>query len=372
MVSKKELVNSFTKSLVVEEERKNRVTTSGITSTLIISALNMAFVNESCKSTGQVSKSQVIYRKLEGKGLYEVQTCFREHTARFVKFLKTFSRNRKFLISFDTTEEPFYGKYSEAEDKLYLHEGSEAREADYHYKYLTVAITSNFGSRYVLDGVILPRGYFIEDYVENMLRFVKKYLPLEAVLFDRGFTSWAVIHVLKKLKLGYMIFWTKHGRWYEKHFNQMRKGGHKRILKKGKYYKDKNGYKVSSRFILIKQLEYGGKSYDWIFATDLKLKTAENYIKVYKKRWGIETIYRVTDDIRAYTTSTKALIRYFLFMFTCLTYNIWKHFQNYLGESFTLTNFQTCTIIYLTKKGLIYPTHYDQFEQVMLNQNAPI
>lgn len=372
MVSKKELVNSFTRGLVVEERRKNRVTANGITSTLITAALNMAFVNESCKSSGQVSKSQVIYRKLEGKSLDEVQDCFREHTARFVKFLKVFSRNRKFLVSFDTTEEPFYGKYSEAEDKLYLHEGSEAREADYHYKYLTVAITTSFGSRYVLDGVILPRGYYIEDYVENMLKFVKKHLSLEAVLFDRGFTSWALIHVLKKLRVGYMIFWKKHGSWYKKHFNTMENGEHKKIFRKGKYCKDKSGYKVSSHFVLIKQLEYEEKSYDWIFATNLKLKTAENYIQVYKKRWGIETVYRVTDDIRAYTTSTKALIRYFLFMFTCLTYNIWKHFQNYLEESFTLTNFKTCMVIYLTKKGLIYPTHYNQFEQIMSNQCTPI
>jgi len=372
MVNKKELINCFTKSLVVEEQRKNRVTTNGITSTLIVSALSMAFVNESCKSAGQVSKSQVIYRKLEAKSLDDVQNCFREHTVRFVKFLKIFSRNRKFVISFDTTDEAFYGEYSEAEDKLYLHEGSEAREAEYHYKFLTVAITTSFGSRYVLDGVILPRGHYIEDYVGSMLKFVKKHLPLETVLFDRGFTSWAVIHVLRKLKVCYMIFWKKHGSWYKKHFNQMKKEECKRILRKYKYCKDKNGYKVKSHFILIKQLKYEEKTYDWIFATNLKLDKAENYVKIYKKRWGIETIYRVTDDIRAYTTSTKALLRYFLFMFTCLTYNLWKHFQNYLGENFALTNFQTCMIIFLTKTGNIYPVHYDQFEQIMQNQHAPI
>lgn len=93
-----------------------------------------------------------------------------------------------------------------------------------------------------------------------------------------------------------------------------------------------------------------------------KIKS-EDYIKRYKKRWGIETIYRVTDKIRAYTTSTKSVIRYFLFMFTCFVYNIWRYFQIFIGEDFTLANFKANMIIYLTKRGNIYPLHYDDFER---------
>jgi hypothetical protein len=117
-MDKKRIINQFTRSIMVEEERKNKVTTQNVTSTLITTALELAFVNETCKSTGKVSKSQVIYRKLEGKCKEEIQECFREHTVRFLKFLKIFSRNRKFIISFDTTKEAFYGDFSKAEDKL--------------------------------------------------------------------------------------------------------------------------------------------------------------------------------------------------------------------------------------------------------------
>ncbi|MFQ6120818.1 MAG: hypothetical protein ACE5KE_13170 [Methanosarcinales archaeon] len=148
MVSKKELMNSFTKSLVVEEERKNRVTTSSITSTLITAALNMAFVNESCKSTGQVSKSQVIYRKLEGKSKAEMQQYFRTHTTNVLKLLKVFSWNRHFIISFDETKEAFYGKRNK--DPYYLHDGSIEKGSDCYYEFLSAAITCA-GGRYVLD-----------------------------------------------------------------------------------------------------------------------------------------------------------------------------------------------------------------------------
>ena len=81
----------------------------------------------------------------------------------------------------------------------------------------------------------------------------------------------------------------------------------------------------------------------------------------YHKRWGLETIYRVTENIRIYTTSTNPLTRYFLFMFTCFVYNVWKFFQMFLGEEFTLSNFNVNMLIYMFETGKIYPEHHDLF-----------
>ena len=107
---KNKIINQFSKQLIVEETRKNKVTTMQITSTLITSAINLAFVNESCKSTGQITKSQVIYRKLKHKSCDDIQACFQKINTRFLGFLKIFSRNRKLIVSFDTTKEAFYGE----------------------------------------------------------------------------------------------------------------------------------------------------------------------------------------------------------------------------------------------------------------------
>jgi hypothetical protein len=366
-MGKQQLVNQFTKSIISEEQRKNKVSTSQVTSTLTNAGLNMAFVNESCKSTGQVSKSQVIYRKLKGKSLGEIQECFQENTVQFLKILKIYSRNRFFLNSFDTTKEAFYGDVSKAEDKMYLHNGSIAKGSEHYYEYLTVAITCNVTAKYILDGVMVPVGCYIEDYVYHVTKFVKEQLPIEAVLFDRGFGSWGVIYKLRKLPVTFLIFWKKQGDWYKEHFDELEDGECKIIHRESKYNRDKTNHKVNSDFVLIKQLEYDGKKYDWIFATNLKKNKAEFYVKLYKKRWGIETIYRVTDKIRIYTTSTNCVIRYFLFMFTCFVYNIWKFFQMFLGEDFTLANHKTNMTIFMAKHGMIYPVHYDAFEKIAKN-----
>ena len=307
-MEKAQLINQFTKSLIKEKKRKNKVGTQQITSTLITAAVTLAFVNESCASSGVVSKSQVIYRKLDGKTIGETQTYFRAVTLRFLKMLKLYNRSRRFLLSFDTTKEAFYGDVSKAEDKLYLHSGSIARGSDYYYEYLTVTITCNGLINYILDGMIIPMGCYIEDVVFDMTKFLLGHLPIEAVLLDRGFDSWGVVYKLQQLPVKYLIFWKKQGDWYKETLDSLKDGEYTTVVRHGTYNRGKNTRKVSSRFVIIKQLEYEGKTYDWLFATNLDKDTAASYVKRYKKRWAIVTIFRVIDDIRIYTTSTCALI----------------------------------------------------------------
>lgn len=146
----------------------------------------------------------------------------------------------------------------------------------------------------------------------------------------------------------------------------MEEGEFIHVERKGIYNRDKTSHKVSQSFVLIKQLEYERKKYDWIFATNMELKTTESYVKRYKERWCIETIYRITDDIRIYTTSTNSFIRYFLFMFTCLVYNIWRSFQLFLGGHFTLANFKTNLLFFMAEHGMIYSKHYDRFKRIAM------
>jgi len=368
-MKKEEIIVRFAKDVFNEYKRKNAVTITNISVALIEAALGSAFVNESCKSTGEISKSQIIYRKLD-LSLNEIEFKFRENANKFLNLLKIYSRNRKFILSFDETEDPFYGKFNKSEDNLYLHDLIyETKGAKYCYKYLTLAITCNNGIRYILDGMILKRGDYIEDYVYDMIKFVKDKILIEVVLFDRGF-GWGVIYKLQELNVKYMVFWKKQGSWYKKYFDKMKDGEFCELTKSYKYPRNKTNYKINSKFVLIKQHEYKNKKYDWIYATNLNLKSARKYVMRYKKRWGIETIFRVTDDIRIYTTSTNPLIRYFLFMFTCFVYNVWKFFQSYIGKEFTLANFCMNMDKFMIEKDMIRPKHYNKFISVFRKYNS--
>ncbi len=363
-MNKNQIIKQFTQSVMKEKQRKNKITAAQITSTMILSAINLAFVNESCKSSGAPKKSQRIYEKLDDIPKDLIQNCFQKNTLKFLKFLKIFSRNRKFIISFDTTKEAFYGDFSKAKEPLYLHSGIIAKESYFYYEFLTVSITGNTLEKFILDGIIVKRGMYISDWVSDMVKWIKEELPLEVILFDRGFTSKELVYELNRLKVPYMIFWRKQGKWYNPYFDKLGNGKFKVVKRKDKFYRGIYRYEVNLKFVFIKQLKYKNKTFDWLFATNLNLRKSEDYVKRYKKRWGIETTYRVTDKIRAYTTSTKSIIRYFLFMFTCFVYNVWKYFQMFMDKDFTLANFKTNMIIYMAKTGKIYPTYYDSFEKI--------
>lgn len=370
-MKKEDILTGLIKKVFVQHKRKNAIKFSSINSVMLEAAANAAFVNESCKSTKEISKSQTIYRKLEDNSIEEIKIKFSKNAIRFLKILKIYSRNRKIILSFDETEEPFYGKFNKGENNLYLHDlVYDKRGAKYGYKYLTVAITCNSGIRYILDAVILKRGDIIEDYIYDMTKSVKESILIDVVLFDRGFNNWGIILKMQELKVNYMIFWKKSGNWYIEPLKKLKKGKLCELIKKYKYCRDKNGTWVYSKFVIVKQLEYEGITNDWIFATNLNKKSAEKYVIRYKKRWGIETIFRVTDDVRIYTTSTNPLVRYFLFMFTCFVYNVWKFFQFIIGEDFTLTNFCVCLSKFMIEKELIQPKDYKNFLSVFTRFNS--
>ncbi len=50
-------------------------------------------------------------------------------------------------------------------------------------------------------------------------------------------------------------------------------------------------------------------------------------MRYYKKRWGIETTFRVQDEVKIKTKSLIPMIRIALFVFGCMRYNVWQFFK---------------------------------------------
>ena len=54
---------------------------------------------------------------------------------------------------------------------------------------------------------------------------------------------------------------------------------------------------------------------------------------------GIETSYRVADEVRIKTTTLDKVKRYFLFAFGCLLYNLWKFANLFLKAKVSFATF---------------------------------
>ncbi|AFU57908.1 putative transposase, IS4 family [Candidatus Nitrososphaera gargensis Ga9.2] len=66
------------------------------------------------------------------------------------------------------------------------------------------------------------------------------------------------------------------------------------------------------------------KDYYYLMATNMpSLYKSSTLLKLYNRRWGIETSYRMCNQFLIRTTSKKYIVRLFYYLFACLIYNAW-------------------------------------------------
>ena len=298
---------------------------------LLTSAFTSDFINNTSKKTQPAPNGQTVFNRLKDCTFEKIELSFTNIMEALFKEVKPFLRNRRLVLAFDTTYEPFYGDFNA--NNFWIHEYKPVKGCVGCFIFITVSIVVG-ENRFILGSLPVPRHWNKADYVEKLIRLVRRYVVIEACLFDRGFTDYELIHRLKKLRVCYQILWKKDKRretWVTKELKKLKPREMKEYIKENCYFlKNKSKHYVRTRFIIIKQYRYKDdqRPFDWVFATNRKLRSQMWYIRGYKCRWGIETVFRITGDIRIKTTTIEEVKRYFLFAFCCLLYNLWK-FANF-------------------------------------------
>jgi len=240
---------------------------------------------------------------------------YKNFVKRNIEAVKRQIRRRRFIIAIDETYEPFYGRIK----NLWIHDYTNGvKGATGSYKYIVLSIVSG-DLRYILLTIPIPKISMEKDYyVNELVIFAKSLIPVEFALLDRGFYTWGVIKVLQELKLGYIILVPKHAK-----FKGWLKKGAGLHEHQGELNRGKTAYKINTYIAVLPDY----KGFDWVFATNIKYDEIFRYVRYYKKRWGIETTFRVHDEVKIKTKSLKPVIRFALFVFECMLYNVWQFFK---------------------------------------------
>lgn len=294
---------------------------------LITAALTPDFINNTTIKTQQGPNGQTVFNRLLNCTHEKIEAAFNHVLESLLKRIKVTLRSRMAILAFDTTYEPFYGNINS--NPFWIHDYKPVNGCNGCFIFITVSIVVG-QKKFILGVLPIPRGWNQADYAEKLIRQARRYVAIESCLFDRGFCNYELIARLKTLRVNYQILWKKDRKretWLTKELKKLKPKQMKKYTKEDCYFhKNKTKYYVRTEFIIIKQYRYKDdyKAYDWVFATNRKLKSQSWYIKGYKCRWGIETTYRVTDNVRIKTTTLDEVKRYFLFAFSCLLYNLWK------------------------------------------------
>src|SRR3989344_5415916 len=229
-------------------------------------------------------------------------------------------KNKQFMLAFDYTDEEFYGEVQGLDIHGWKKEGAVTGK----FKFLTCSIVSDdIPQKIPLLSLPIQMGHYKSYVISHMLSLIKPLIgEVKLLLFDRG-----LMYELIKLKCPFLIFIPKHKDKKEILF-PMKEGEKFTVFWDSEVNKDKSTYSFEFYLTFMKQI-YSRRAdtyFDWVFATNIDTIELDDMIKTYRKRWRIETGFRVQDEAQIKCKSVDMKIRYFLFMFEQMLQTQWVCF----------------------------------------------
>jgi hypothetical protein len=328
------------------EDHGPKCTASVLYAVLLYAASLASTIAQACRSLRKVPSDQSIYDALDATlpDRIELQRrlnlALRDSVPRSVRKGK---RPAKLAIDLDLL--PYYGKADPDDDMVY--KGQEKAGTHYHHGYATVYLVRK-GRRFTLGVLAVRHDTPWDVIVKTLLTLARKVIPrIELVLLDRGFYSVAVIRYLQRARYPFIMpviargrkrddprgpggtnaffCWRKSG-WGRYELSERRGEGKAHfdvaVKVRRKVRKRPGSKRKNSRVLVYACWGVKGHGVKWVDETYQRRRI--NWVRqTYRKRYGIETSYRQTNQARAWTTSTKPVRRLLLVGLALLLRNLW-------------------------------------------------
>ncbi len=292
-----------------------RVGSNIIYSTLVITRLlvEAAKLHDSIKETTDKPDSDSVFKRIEHASLDLIKKAFELHIKSLFRLTGDYFKRGKIILAFDETYEEYFGRMKNA----WIWGYKPKKGSTGCFKFLVLSIVKN-KRRYVLGAVPVFIGYNKEQTVMEMVKFAEQFVTIKAILFDRGFYSAKLVKELEARNIGYVILVPKNKK--TKKYLEQKGNTFEHIMKTRDKY---NKYELKLKIKVARNVY----EYDWMLLTNMEYRNTTQLVNLYKKRWNIENIFRITDKIRLRTNSTDIVAKTLLFIFALLLYNLWQWFR---------------------------------------------
>ena len=267
-------------------------------------------------------KADSLHRRIK---MRSIENIWKE----YLETVKVLGRRVRFdeldvILAFDYTDENYYGMLENA----WMYGWTGARGVTGKFKFLTCAlICTTAPIRVPLLSIPVHIGHDMADIVLFCLRQVQPLVrSIQLIIFDRGFYSKNLMIELSNTDhyFPYLIFVPKNEK-VKKELKEMEDHEKKTILYEFKLNKNKTTIRGKTTLAFLKKIydKRSKKDYDWSFATNVEEINLDNIIKTYKKRWRIETMFRVQDEARIMSRSKNIKLRFFYFAYSQVLQLLW-------------------------------------------------
>ncbi|MEE9174969.1 MAG: transposase [Thermodesulfobacteriota bacterium] len=321
-------------------------------------AMNKDFTTNGTKTysllTGDSPHQNTIWYNLKKLGIKDVMTQFEnifETTYKMAKKQRVFEKPVD--VAIDITDQLYYGD----EKNPMVVRIKAQRGTSYAFRFATINIVER-GRRFTLLALPMSELTTKEKVVKKLIDYAKSKIKIRTVYLDRGFFNCKIINLLNEMDVEFLMPAIKNSRIK----NLMKEHSDPKIIDyqmgitRGGHKGKKLFRSDASHFNLV--IVDDGEGSKRVFATNLDIeeKNAFNLFIMYRKRWGIETSYRVKGDFRVKTTSKNYVVRLFYFLFSVCLYNLWVLVNLFIGLSSGYSEKPTISakifgvIFYTTKK----------------------
>jgi IS4 transposase len=272
-----------------------------------------------CKAS--ICSPDVVQRRIHQKSEQDILKDFeqaKEHifsTLRKMRYLF-----HRVTVAIDFTDKLYYGDKNDKGVVGIKHQ----RGTSYCFRYITLNIVIGDAKVTLVTLPVKPLSDKAK-LVDRVLTEAEGIVRINLVLLDRGFFTKDVIKVLEKHQVKFLFPVPKN-----KLVKQMIKQAHKNKDYIGTYI-FKQGKKVVCSFTVFFILNPDSEEKQiwkryYVFGTNLPVTNNNRVIfaEIYRKRWNIETNFRVEKhEFLAQTTSKSCRFRLFLFLVAIVLYNLW-------------------------------------------------
>ena len=237
--------------------------------------------------------------------------------------LKTLKTGKCYEFAVDLTNDPYYGKTDLSNEK-YVIRSQAKKSTNSFYSYISLYIT-NKNERFTVSVLPVEKDKTMVEYLSYFIDLIKRLnFKIKVLCLDREFYSIDVFEFLQNNNVPHIVPVIKRGKQIKK------------ILKGNKARREQYVMKNSKKKILLDiviDVKYlkgkrGKKGLETLGFVVFGVKWSPRKVStVYRRRFAIESSYRMRNVVKPKTSSKNADIRYFYTLISFLLKNIWLYLQ---------------------------------------------
>ena len=240
------------------------------------------------------------------------------------KILNCIPKDRPYQLSTDINEEPYYDKITEI-NKQFVIGGQVKKSTKQFYKYTSVYLSYK---NIKVTLVVLPMKKDVKliEYVKTLLSIVEKLgIRYDVLLLDKGYYSVPVCNYCKENYIPLIMPVRKKSKKIKYWLGKKVSGKYRYTMRSPKY----NSARVDVIVYVQNAMGRRGKqeriSYGYVcHYIDWKPRKV---FHIYRKRFGIESSYRMENRTKARTSSKDPKIRYLYIVIAMMVKNFWVLFK---------------------------------------------